>query len=56
MGQKSSDYSCIPLTPEEHREYHRLGRPDFEGKYGIDCGAICRRLNHCWFAYAGEVK
>jgi len=55
-GQKASDYTAIPLTPEEHLEYHRLGREQFESKYGIDCAKVVRSLNHCWFAYSKLVK
>ena len=48
MRQKSSDYTCIPLTPQEHREYHTIGKKDFELKYGISCEVICRRLYDLW--------
>ena len=56
MRTKASDYTCVPLTWEEHREYHRLGRKAFEAKYEIDCQAIVKRLNGIWFRYAREVK
>jgi Protein of unknown function (DUF968) len=56
MKQKASDYSCIPLTPEEHREYHQIGKAEFEAKYGIDCATLVKRLNHDWFAYRSLVK
>ena len=56
MSQKASDYSCIPLTGEEHREYHRLGRERFEEVCGVDCKGVVKRLNHDWFAYAAQVK
>ena len=56
MRQKSSDYSCIPLTPEEHRELHRIGREDFERKYEISIARYVRSLQHAWFAYSKEVK
>lgn len=56
MAMKASDYSCIPLTVEEHREYHRVGRAAFERRNGIDCRELTKRLNHDWFAYSGSVK
>ena len=56
MAQKASDLTVIPLTPEEHREYHQIGKAAFEAKYGISCAAIVKSLNHCWFAYRSEVK
>jgi hypothetical protein len=56
MSQKASDYSCVPLTAAEHRQYHQLGRGGFEARYGVNCRDLVARLNHCWFAYAGEVK
>lgn len=46
---KASDYSVIPLTPEEHRDYHRIGKRAFELKYGLDCEALVKRLNTLWF-------
>jgi hypothetical protein len=55
-SQKSSDYSCIPLTWLEHREYHRLGRKDFERRYAVSCREIVTTLNHAWFAHAREIK
>lgn len=55
MSSKGSCYTCVPLTPEEHREYD-AGREAFEQKYGISMAATVRDLNHAWFAYAREVK
>ena len=55
-SQKSSDYSCIPLTWFEHKEYHRLGRKDFERVYSVSCRDIVTTLNHAWFAHAREIK
>jgi hypothetical protein len=49
IGQKSSDYNSIPLTPEEHREYHAIGREAFELRYSLDIAALVERLNSCWF-------
>lgn len=56
MSQKASDYSCIPLTREEHEELHRSGRVEFERAHQVDIAALVKRLNHDWFAYAKEVK
>ncbi len=39
MSSKGPDSSCVPLTPEEHREYD-AGRNAFEKKHGIDMQAI----------------
>lgn len=55
-SQKSSDYSCIPLTSLEHADYHLIGHMAFETLHGLDCRALVKRLNHDWFAYAGRVK
>jgi hypothetical protein len=44
MAMKASDTTCIPLTPEEHREYHRIGKHSFARKYKLDYPAICARL------------
>jgi hypothetical protein len=56
MSQKPSDFTCIPLTPAEHIEYHLVGREEFERRHGIDCRDLVRNLNHAWFAHAHEVK
>ena len=40
MGQKSSDFSAIPLCANHHRQnldsYHLLGEKEFSLKHGID--------------------
>jgi hypothetical protein len=56
MRQKASDYSCVPLTPEEHREYHRIGKEAFERLHGIDFAGLVRDFNRAWFDRAREVK
>lgn len=33
---KHNDYLCVPLTREEHSEYHRLSHDRFEEKYNVD--------------------
>jgi hypothetical protein len=48
MGQKASDYTCIPLTREEHLEYHARGRQEFEARHDLDIQVLVRRLNRCW--------
>jgi len=55
-GQKSSDYTCIPLTWPEHLEYHLVGRAQFERLHGIDCAQLVRALKHAWFAHSAGVK
>jgi len=40
LGQKTTDFSAIPLCAAHHREnldsYHRLGEMAFSQKHGID--------------------
>ncbi len=55
MRSKGSDFSCVPLTPEEHREYD-AGRVAFERKYDLAMTAVVRKLNGLWFSYGGQVK
>ena len=49
MGQKASDYSCIPLCRNCHTQnadsYHRLGRAEFERRHRVDLADIIIRLN-----------
>jgi len=47
MRSKGSDFSCVPLTREEHREYD-AGREAFEQKYGIVMAEIVADLNLRW--------
>lgn len=48
MGQKSSDFSCIPLCRKHHRtgndSYHKLGRK-FGPHHNLDIPDIVKRLN-----------
>lgn len=48
MSLKASDTSCLPLTPEEHREYHQIGKRSFALKYGLDYEALSGRLRAAW--------
>jgi hypothetical protein len=49
MGQKSSDYSTIPLCGKHHRSgsdsYHKLGPRRFSEVHNLDLRAIVSRLN-----------
>ena len=49
MGQKTSDFSAIPLCPAHHRQnldsYHRLGERRFEQEHRIDLQALVGALN-----------
>ena len=49
LGQKSSDYSAIPLCSKHHRtgrdSYHRLGPRRFSEVHGLNIRAIVSRLN-----------
>jgi hypothetical protein len=49
LGQKSSDYSAIPLCYKHHRtgsdSYHRLGPRQFCEVHNVDIRAIVSRLN-----------
>ena len=55
MRMKGSDYSCVPLTREEHREYD-ADRKAFELKYEIKMSEVVRDLCRCWFKYSDQVK
>jgi hypothetical protein len=48
FGQKSSGYTCIPLTHEEHAELHRIGPRTFQAKYGIDFAIVIEGLFTEW--------
>jgi uncharacterized protein DUF968 len=44
IGQKASDYLCIPLTRKEHREFDK-GPRAYAEKHGLDVAAAVARLN-----------
>ena len=45
MGQKTTDFSAIPLCAAHHREhpdsYHRLGEQGFPANMGLPCKNSC---------------
>ena len=49
IGQKSSDYSAIPLCDKHHRtasdSYHKLGPRKFSQSHRLDVTALVRLLN-----------
>jgi hypothetical protein len=52
MSQKASDYFCVPLCRSCHTAgrtaYHRIGKLEFERKYGINFMDLVRALNIAW--------
>jgi len=48
LGQKTSDFSAVPLCSGHHREnldsYHALGEEEFSHRHGIDLKEIALRL------------
>ena len=52
LGQKSDDFSCIPLCREHHRtgqrSYHRLGRARFEFAHRIEIAALIGMFQGWW--------
>jgi hypothetical protein len=48
ISQKSSGYTCIPLTHEEHMELHRTGPAKFQAKYNIDFAIVIEALFTEW--------
>ena len=50
MATKASDASCVPMTRDEHQEYHRIGKRAFERLHGVRFAAIARALRRAWKA------
>ncbi len=52
MGQKASDYTCIPLCCEHHRTgrdaLHRIGQEAFEQEFHLNIKSLVKRLNNLW--------
>jgi hypothetical protein len=48
MSMKASDLSCLPLTGQEHREYHRIGKRAFAHRYRLDYPDLVVLLNRQW--------
>lgn len=57
LGQKSSDYTAIPLCQSHHRTgkaaHHVLGRR-FAEHHGLDLPALTARLNQCYLLASGR--
>jgi hypothetical protein len=45
-GIKGSDYSCVPLDPLLHKEYHDLGPSEFERRNDVRIGDLVARTMH----------
>jgi hypothetical protein len=56
MGQKTSDFSAVPLCSSHHRtnqdSYHRLGEAQFEQVHQIDLRELVIELNELYFGQA----
>jgi hypothetical protein len=48
ISQKSSGFTCIPLTHDEHMELHRIGPAKFQAKYTIDFAIVIEALFTEW--------
>ncbi len=52
MGQRASDYSCIPLCASCHRTgphaYHAIGKQAFAELHGLDYETLVKRLNRAY--------
>jgi hypothetical protein len=55
MSQKASDYSCVPLCRNCHTAgrtaFRRVGKLEFERRYGLDLALLVKALN---IAYKAE--
>jgi hypothetical protein len=47
-SMKASDLTCVPLTLEEHLEYHQIGRELFALLHGLNFAETVKRLNSEW--------
>ena len=48
MSMKASDETVVPLTREEHQEYHQIGKQAFERKHRLKFTHVCKRLRAEW--------
>jgi hypothetical protein len=52
LGQKASDYSCIPLCHQHHRTgneaIHKIGRRAFQDRFSLDVEELIKRFNALW--------
>lgn len=51
MARKADYKWIVPLTAEEHRELHQIGKPAFEAKWGVDLGYYALAIEGCWQAF-----
>ena len=56
MGRKQDARWIVPLTREEHDDYHQHGQVTFEAKWGIDL--TLEALDHwaAWLEYEGGLS
>ncbi len=60
LGQKSSDFSAVPLCRVHHRDgpesYHRLGEQRFVARHRIDLPQLVGSLNHLFLTASDELR
>jgi hypothetical protein len=53
LGQKASDYSCIPLCHQHHRTgneaLHKIGRRAFQDRFSLDIDELIKLFNALWW-------
>ncbi len=47
MSSKGGDETCVPLSPDKHREYD-AGRKAFEAKYNVNMREIAASYYQQW--------
>jgi len=53
LGQKPSDFRCVPLTAMEHRKLHNQGEKSFWLSTGIDPYEVMTWLLYGWLIKRG---
>ena len=60
LGQKSSDFSAVPLCRVHHRDgpesYHRLGEQRFVERHRIELPQLVGSLNHLFLTASDELR
>jgi hypothetical protein len=52
VGVKPSDFGCVPLCREHHRECHEKGTKTFQREHNLDFAEIALNLVHLY--HTGE--
>lgn len=55
VGRKADYTTVLPLSPDHHRELHRIGAESFEHKYGINLEEAAAATELAWLTSGTDI-